>query len=163
MTLRRLISLAFLVTLAVLTGTAYGASSAVSASRANIVRTLAGIQCTWPTNVAEGAVVCWRADRRGYAGGVAKRFVMVRTAATGRVLFIRNQPQNSPGFGPLNDKRVFHTETHNGIECDWSRVGGGSAVCNRADHHGYVVGVTHGLVLVLNEHSQIVYQKNQPV
>jgi hypothetical protein len=142
---------------------ANGAPSAGTTRSANIARTYAGIQCNWLSNVTQGLVVCRRADRRGYAGGVAQRFVMVTTVATRRWLFIRNQPRKSPGFAPVNDKRIFHSETHRGISCAWSRLDGGGALCWRADRHGYVVGVSHSHVLVLNEGSQIVYSKNQPV
>jgi hypothetical protein len=55
-------------------------------------------------------------------------------------VFIRNQPEHSSGFGPLNDKRVFHSETNRGTVCYWSRVTGGTALCHRADRHGYVAG-----------------------
>lgn len=124
------------------------------------VRTYARITCTWPANTSDGAVVCERSDGTGLVGVVAQRFVLVKTAK-GKVLFFKNQPTHSPGFGPLRDKRVFHSETHRGIICSWSRVGGGAAGCNRADRHGYVVFVGQQLVAVSDEASKFVYLRNQ--
>jgi hypothetical protein len=75
-------------------------------------------------------------------------------------VFVRNQPDHSPGFGRLNDKRIFHSETHRGIVCSWSRTGGGTVLCNRADRHGYVAGVSKSATIVLNEHGKIVFLRN---
>jgi hypothetical protein len=75
-------------------------------------------------------------------------------------LFVRNQPDHSPGIGPLNDKRIFHSETHRGIVCYWTSTGGGIALCNRADRHGYVAGVSKSAAIVLNEHSKIVFVRS---
>ena len=124
------------------------------------VRTYAGITCTWPSSTRDGAVVCQRSDGTGLVGAVGQRFVIVRTAK-GRVLFFRNQPTASPGFGPLHDPRVFHSETHRSITCFWSRVAGELVGCHRADRHAYVVSVGQKIVLVANEASKIVYLRNQ--
>jgi hypothetical protein len=121
--------------------------------------TYAGITCNWPRLGPSGAV-CQLATRTGFAVAVARRFVNVRSMKIGKEVFVRNQPDHSPGFGPLNDKRIFHSETHRGIACHWSRTGGGTALCNRADRHGYMAGVSKSAAIVLNEHSKIVFRRN---
>jgi hypothetical protein len=121
--------------------------------------TYAGITCIWP-RAGPGAAVCHLATETGFAVGVARRFVAVRSLKTGKEVFVRNQPDYSPGFGPLNDRRTFHSETHRGIVCHWSRTRGGIALCNRADRHGYVAGVSKSAAIVLNEHSKIVFLRN---
>jgi hypothetical protein len=125
-------------------------------------RTFAGITCVWPssTTTTDGAVVCQRSTGAGFAGVVSLRIVLVKTSQ-GHVVFFKNQPTHSPGFGPLRDKRIFHSETHRGIICYWTRIGGGAALCNRADRHGYLISVGLHLVTVLNEASKIVFLKNQ--
>lgn len=141
-------------------------SSAAAASAApsgDTVRTYAGITCTWLSSTSEGGAVCRQADGTGLAVFVTQRFAGVRTWRTGKVLFFRNQPTHSPGFGPLlKDKRIFHSETHRGIACSWSRVSRGVAACTREDRHGYAVAVSRFQALVINENSQIVFLKNQP-
>jgi hypothetical protein len=137
-------------------------SAGAATAAGNTVRTYAGITCSWPSSSSEGTVVCHRANGTGLAVGVAIRFVFVRTWRTGKVLFFRNQPTNSPGYGPLRDKRIFHSETHRGIVCQWSRTAGGTALCNRADRHGYLAAVSHFQVLVGNDRGRIVYVRNQP-
>ena len=132
-----------------------------AATKHDIVRTYAGIQCTWQAS-DDPQMSCFLSDRKGYAGAVARSFVSVFSVRTGRLLFYRNQPLRSPGSGPFNDKRVFHRESHRGITCAWTRIGGGAAICNRADRHGYVVAVSRTRVSVANERSQAVYVKNQP-
>jgi hypothetical protein len=122
--------------------------------------TYAGITCKWPSTTPDGVAICQLATGTGFAVAVARRFVIVGSLKTGKRVFVRNQPDHSPGFGPLNDKRIFHSETHRGIVCYWSRKGGGTALCNRADRHGYVAGVSKSAAIVLNEHSKIVFLRN---
>jgi hypothetical protein len=137
-------------------------TGAATAGR-SLSRTYSGITCTWPSVAVGEAVTCRRANATGLAVIVTRRFVMVSRYRSGKVIFIRNQPDNSSlGFGPLNDKRVFHSETHRGIVCYWSRVAGGTALCNREDRHGYVAGVSRLQALVRNEKSKIVFLRNQP-
>jgi hypothetical protein len=120
--------------------------------------TYAGITCVWPS---DGVAFCELATGRGFGVAVARRFVVVFShGRPGKRVFVRNQPDHSPGIGPLNDKRVFHSETHRGVVCYWSRTGGGIALCNRADRHGYVAGVSKSAAIVLNENSKIVFQRN---
>jgi hypothetical protein len=52
------------------------AGSARTATKSDIVRTYAGIQCTWHAP-DEGQVVCSRSDRKGYAGALGPSFVSV--------------------------------------------------------------------------------------
>jgi hypothetical protein len=138
-----------------------GYVAAASAS-GDTVRTYAGITCAWPSSTSEGSVICRRSNGTGFAVAVAERFVAVRVWRNGRVLFFRNQPTHSVGFGSLNDPRIFHRETHRGIICYWSRVARGTAICNRSDNHGYVVAVSGFQVAVSNEKSRVVYLRNQP-
>ena len=132
-----------------------------AATNHDIVRTYAGIQCTFQGG-SDPQTFCFRSDRKGYAGAVARSYVSVFAVRTGRLLFHRDQPVRSPGYGPFNDTRVFHRESHGGITCAWTRSGGGAAICNRADRRGYVVVVARTRVSVANERSQAVYVKNQP-
>jgi hypothetical protein len=125
-------------------------------------RMYAGITCKWPRTTPDGVAICHLATGRGFAVAVARRFVIVGSLKTGKRVFVRNQPDHSPGFGPLNDKRIFHSETHRGIVCYWSRVSGGSAFCNRADRHGYLGGLSHLQAMVISEKSKIVFIRNQP-
>jgi hypothetical protein len=122
--------------------------------------TYAGITCNWPITTPDGVAICHLATGTGFAVAVARRFVIVQSWKTGKGVFVRNQPDHSPGFGPLNDKRIFHSETHRGIVCYWSRTGGGIVRCNRVDRHGYVAGVSKSAAIVLNEHSKIVFLRN---
>jgi hypothetical protein len=122
--------------------------------------TYAGITCKWPSTTPDGVAICQLATGTGFAVAVARRFVIVGSLKTGKRVFVRNQSDHSPGFGPLNNKQIFHSETHRGIVCHWSRTGGGTALCNRADRHGYVAGVSKSAAIVLNEHSKIVFQRN---
>jgi len=122
--------------------------------------TYAGITCIWPITTPDGVAICHLATGTGFAAGVSRRFVIVHSWKTGKEVFVRNQPDHSPGFGPLNDKRIFHSETHRGIVCYWSRTGGGTALCSRADRHGYFAGVSRSAAIVLNEHSKIVFLRN---
>ena len=122
--------------------------------------TYAGITCNWPITTPDGVAVCQLATGTGFAVAVARRFVIVQSWKTGKRVFVRNQPDHSPGFGPLNDRRIFHSETHRGIVCYWSRTRGGIARCNRADRHGYVAGVSKSAAIVLNEHNKIVFLRN---
>lgn len=135
--------------------------SARTATKWDIVRTYAEIRCTW-TGGDNSQTVCMRSDRKGYASGIARSFVSVFTVATGRLAFFRDQSLLSPGYGPLTDKRVFHSESHRGIKCAWSRLGGGEAICNRTDRHGYVLRVAREFVSVANGRSQSVFVRNQP-
>ena len=137
------------------------AGSARTATKWDIVRTYAGIRCTW-TGGTDSQTVCSLSDRKGYAGAVARSYVSVFTVAPERVVFFRDQPLRSRGSGPLTDKRVFHSESHRGITCAWSRHGGGVAICNRSDRHGYVLTVARERVSVANERSQAVFVRNQP-
>jgi hypothetical protein len=137
------------------------AGSARTAAKGDIVRTYAGIRCTWHQAGDPGQVVCFRSDRKGYAGAVAPGFVSVFIVAPEHLLFYRNQFR-SHAYGPLTDKGVFHSESHRGLRCAWSRVSGGVAICDRTDRHGYVLTVARKLVLVANERSQAVFVRNQP-
>jgi hypothetical protein len=138
------------------------AGSARTATKWDIVRTYAGIRCTWHQAGDPGQVVCFRSDRKGYAGAVAPSFVSVFIVAPEHLVFYRNQPLRSHGYGPLTDKRVFHSESHRGLRCAWSRLSGGVAICYRTDHHGYVLAVARELVSVVSERSQAVFVRNQP-
>src|SRR5215468_1064116 len=120
----------------------------------------AGITCRWLSATPDGVAICQRATGTGFAVGVARRIVVVQSWKTGKRVFVRNQPDHSPGFGPLNNKRIVHSETHRGIVCYWSRTGGGTALCNRVDGHGYIAGVSKSSAIVLNEHGKIVFLRN---
>jgi len=133
---------------------------AAAAPGGRTVRTYAGITCLWLASTHYGSVACQRADGAGLVGVVSHPFVAVRTAK-GRIVLFKNQPTQSRGFGPVKDKRIFHSETHRGIACYWTRTGGGVALCNRADKHGYVIGVGRRLVMPLNEASKVVFVRNQ--
>jgi hypothetical protein len=123
--------------------------------------TYAGITCRWPPiTTPDDVAICQLATETGFAVAVARRFVIVLSWKTGKRVFVRNQSDQSPGFGPLNDKRIFHSEAHRGIVCYWSRAGGGTALCSRADRHGYLAGVSRSAAIVLNEHSKIVFLRN---
>ena len=122
-----------------------------------LAHTYAGITCRWPRATAEGAAICELETEKGYVVAVDRRFVTVLSWKAGKRVFVRRQPDNSPGFGQLNDKRIVHSETHRGIVCYWSRTGGGTALCSRADRHGYVAGVSKSAAIVLNEHRKIVF------
>jgi hypothetical protein len=122
--------------------------------------TSAGITCKWPRTTPDGVAICQLATANGLAVAVARRSVIVGSLKTGKRVFVRNQPDHSPGIGSLDDKRIFHSETHRGIVCHWSRTGGGTALCNRADKHGYVAGVSKSAAIVLNEHGKLVYQRS---
>src|SRR5262245_559903 len=123
--------------------------------------TYAGITCNWPRTTPDGVAVCQLATEKGLGVAVGRRSVIVfRPGITAKRMFVRNQPGHSPGFGALNDKLIFHSETHRGIACYWSRTGGGIALCNRADRHGYVAEVSKSGAIVLNENSKIVFQRN---
>jgi hypothetical protein len=128
---------------------------------ARIAHTDAGITCNWPREAPDRVAVCQLATERGLGVAVGSRIVVVvRPGMTLKRLFVRNQPDHSPGFGPVRDKRIFHSETHRGIVCNWSRTGGGTALCNRVDRHGYVAGVSKSAAIVLNEHGKIVFRRN---
>jgi hypothetical protein len=101
-----------------------------------------------------------RADGRGYE--VVDSYYGVLVLSGDRVLFKRKQPTSSPGFAQVDDPRIFHRETHDGMTCYWTRLAGGGAGCNRADLHGYVVFVSKQIVAVSNEASKIVYITKQP-
>jgi hypothetical protein len=124
--------------------------------------TYVGITCKWPSTTPDGIAICQLATRTGFAVAVTRRFVSVGSLETGKRVFVRNQPDHSPRFGLLTDKQRFHSETHRGIVCYWSRRGGGTALCNRADKHGYVAGLSKSTAIVLNEHSKIVFRRNHP-
>ena len=122
------------------------------------IHTYAGITCGWSP---DGGAFCELATGRGFGVAVARRFVIVFShGRPGKRVFVRNQSDHSPAIGPLNDKRIFHSEAHRGIVCYWSRTGGGTALCSRADKHGYLAGVSRSAAIVLNEHRKIVFQRN---
>jgi hypothetical protein len=106
--------------------------------------------------------MCRLASGDGLATVLAKRFVMVRNLNSRKVVFTRNQPEHSSAYGRSEDKRVTHHETHQGIVCYWSKVGGGAAFCNRADNRGYSAGLSPVAALVLSDKSKIVFLRNQP-
>ena len=145
-------------------GAAATAASSVDAVRAyrGMTRTYGGITCAWNALRSDSGVACNRADYTGLAVFVTTHHVGVSTLSTGKILFFRNQPVHSPGFKPLNDKRVFHSETHRGIICYWARVPAPTALCNRADNHGYVARVSLSVAMVLNEKSRVAFLRNQP-
>jgi hypothetical protein len=140
-----------------------GATAVVQRADASstIVRTFAHVTCVWPAATKDGVVACQRASGTGFVAIVARRFAMVKKSASGRILFFRNQPMHSAGYSQFNDKRVFHVENHRGISCAWAHTGGGTAVCNRADRHGYVIGISQRFVVVMNEASRAVFLRNQ--
>jgi hypothetical protein len=125
-----------------------------------LAHTDAGITCYWPRSTPDGVAVCQLATRTGFGVAVARRSVVVFGLARAKRLFARNQPDHSPGIGRLNARRIVHSETHRGIVCFWSRTGGGIALCNRADRHGYVAGVSKSAAIVLNEHGKIVFRRS---
>jgi hypothetical protein len=126
-----------------------------------LAHTDAGITCNWPRTTPDGVAVCQLATGTSLGIAVGRRSVIVfRPGTVGKRLFVRNQPDHSPGLGRLNDKRTFHSETHRGIVCNWSMAGGGIAICNRADRHGYVAGVSKSAAIVLNEDGRIVFRRN---
>lgn len=123
--------------------------------------TYAGITCDWPRTTPDGVAFCQLATFRGLGVAVGRRSVTVLSHGRRlQRLFVRDQPDHSPGFGPPKDKRIVHSETHRGIVCYWSRTGGGTALCYRADRHGYVAGVSKSAAIVLNEHGKIVFLRN---
>lgn len=128
----------------------------------DVVRSYAGITCTWPADLSEGAAECRLANGGGFATAVAHRFVIVRNFETRKIVFTRNQPEDSAGYERSADKRIFHRETHREIACYWSRAGGGAAFCSRADNHGYSVGINPVAALVLTEKGKIAFLKNHP-
>jgi hypothetical protein len=134
-------------------------TATASAGTSHVVRTYAGITCTWPKET--DGVVCQRAKGRGFAFAISQHMVLVRTAR-GRIEFFESQPMRSPGFGSLDDPTIFHRETHRGMTCYWSRLYGGGAGCTPANLDGYAAFVGHNLVLVLNEVSTTVFRRNQP-
>ena len=135
------------------------ATATAGAGTSRIVRSYAGITCTWPKE--SDGVACQRAKAPGFAFGISRRMVLVRTAR-GRIEFFESQPTRSPGLGSLNDPTIFHRETHRGITCYWSRLYGGGAGCTPADLNGYAAFVGHNLILVLDEASKTVFRRNQP-
>ncbi len=150
------------VLLALLVAGVGWASSASADPEGDTTRTYAGITCVWPASTSEGFAYCGRADGVGFLIAVGHQFVFVKRIQSTKFVFFRNQPTHSAGFAPFHDKRVFHSETHRGIVCVWSRVGGGTAFCNRADNHGFLGGVSHYQAMVINEASKIVFIRNQP-
>ena len=66
------------------------AGSARTATKWDIVRTYAGIRCTWHQAGDPGQVVCFRSDRKGYAGALGPSFVSVFIVAPEHLVFYRN-------------------------------------------------------------------------
>ena len=126
------------------------------------MRTYSGITCTWLANLSEGGAVCHLPTGNGLSTAVAKRVVIVRNHRTGKIVFTRNQPEHSAGTETPNDKRIYHRETHQGIACYWSKVGGGAAFCYRADNHGYSAGLSPVAALVISEDQKVVFLRNHP-
>ena len=145
--------------LAVVVACALTVVATASAGPPRIVRTYAGITCTWP-KITDG-VLCHRANGTGYAFGISRHVVLVRNSR-GRTVLIRNQPTRSPGFDPLDDPLIFHRETHRGMNCYWSTLNGGGAGCMGTDLHGYTAFVGNDVIRVLNEASKTVFLRNQP-
>ena len=145
-----------LVALALLLpGSAYAAMASPT-----ITRTHNHVTCAWRTELG-GSSVCQRANRTGNIVAMSQSLVMVETSAT-KILFWRNQPVHSTGYGALTDKRVTFTETHNSVTCFWTALDGGAAFCNKESRHGYVAGLSQRRIFVANEASKIVYLGNQP-
>jgi hypothetical protein len=141
--------------------TAASSGDAVPTYR-SIIRTYGGITCAWNAIRSDSGVACNRADGTGLVVFVTTHYVGVSTLSTTKALFFRNQPVHSPGFKPFNDKRVFHSETHRRVICYWARLPAPTALCNRADNHGYLTRVSHSVAMVLNEKSRVVFSRNQP-
>lgn len=118
------------------------------------------VTCAWRTELG-GSSLCIKADGTGLITVVSQPVVIVELA-TGKIRFLRNQPEHSSGFGQLNDKRVTFTHTQNNVTCAWTAVAGGAALCNQASRHGYVAGVTQKYVMVISETNKVVYTANQP-
>jgi hypothetical protein len=125
-----------------------------------ISRTHNHITCTWRTELG-GAALCGRADGTGDIVVVSQTIVMVKSAKA-KILFVRNQPNHSRGFGPLHDTRITATETHNKVTCHWSALDGGAAGCNKASRHGFVGLISRRHVFVSTEASKLVFTGNQP-
>ena len=127
---------------------------------ASETHTYAGITCNWPRATPDGVAVCQLATFTGLGVAVGRHSVTVISRGRRlKRLFARDQPDHSPGVGPRNDGRTFHSETHRGIVCNWSRTGGGTALCSRADRHGYIAGLSRSAAIVLDEHGKIVFQR----
>jgi hypothetical protein len=125
-----------------------------------LTHTYGGITCLWPRATPDGVAICQLATGTGIGVAVAGRSVVVFTQGRpGKRLFVRNQSVHSPAMAPLNDKRIVHSETHRGIVCYWSKTRGAIAVCNRADRHGYLAGVSKSTAVVLNDQGEIVFQR----
>ena len=54
------------------------------------------------------------------------------------------------------------TRTHNGVTCTWRTSLGGLATCRRSDRVGYLVVVSHRLVMVQTETTKVRFWRNQP-
>jgi hypothetical protein len=158
---RALVALFVLAVASTAVGCGSGASQEEQLTR-DVTRTFEGITCTWPANLSEGAAICRLANGAGLATVLAKRLVMVRNFRSRKVVFTRNQPEHSSAYGRSSDKRVTHQETHQGITCYWSGVGGGAAFCNRADERGYSAGLSPVAALVLSDKSKVIFLRNQP-
>jgi len=136
------------------------AGSAPNATKWDIVRTYAGIRCTWKGG-DQSQTVCSRSDRKGYAGAVARSFVSVFTVApehwcsTAITRFALTDTARSRTSACSIRSRIT-------AFCGWSPLDGGAAICNRTDRHGYVLAVARELVSVTNERSQAVFVRNQP-
>jgi hypothetical protein len=137
-----------------------GSQSANAAGAGTRTETHNGVTCAWRTEMG-GAATCQRSDRIGYIVTVSQSIVLVRNGAN-KIVFWRNQPAHSPGFGDIHDSRITYTVTSNNVRCFWTRVGGGGAFCNKANNHGYVAGVAHLLASVAQENSKVVFLKSQP-
>ena len=155
---RTTVALAILVTCALAVAASAVAASAV-AGTSRIVRTYMGITCIWPKET--DGVICQRAKATGFAFGISRHMVLVRTAH-GRIDFFEAQPTGSPDFGSINDPTIFHRETHRGLICVWSRLHGGQAGCTPAGLDGYAAFVGHKHVLVLDEANKTVFRRKQP-
>lgn len=83
----------------------------------DVVRTYAGITCTWPVNLSEGGALCHLANGTGLATVIARRFVIVCNFRTKKIVLTRNQPDHSAGYEVPADRRIFHRETHQAISC----------------------------------------------
>jgi len=143
-----------ILTLATATGAIAARTAVTHASTHNRVT------CTWHTELG-GSVICEKSNKTGLRVLVSQRLVWVQTR-NGKVRFWRNQPSKSPGFKQIHDPRITVTETHNRVTCYWTALNGGGAFCNESSLHGYVAGVSQGLVYVANETSKTVFLANQP-
>ena len=70
------------------------------------------------------------------------------------------RPPGTPG--PTGPPRGGYTETHYGLTCTWSRGGGGSVSCAKADGTGLAVLVSRKLARVSGPDGTVLFSNAQP-